>query len=123
MTAATGATLALHHDLSAMFSALESSCNDVDETDFSFRLENRRKELTDQTDSERHGGLAEVMAFQMVMTDDQGRSRWGTRFGPFVELEQGPVAYIFPDIAKIDALVLDYWARRHQETKHPIFKA
>ncbi len=117
-------SLQLPEPLASVLRERDAASDDFDEAEVSFVLERKFEECGEITDEERKACYAEVAALQMPLTDNQGRSRWGTRFGPFFEatLKDGS-PHCFPDLAHIDDPVIEYWQQRAAEAKHPVFKA
>ena len=68
--------------------------------------------------------LAEAMAFDFLEDDKDKDSGWGTYFGPMmVWKNQDGTAIESPSIKHVTPEMLDYWARRAREAKHPIMRA
>ena len=65
----------------------------------------------------------EEMAFLFSESGEKGESQWGTYFGPFSfgSNEQGQ--WEAPSIKQVTPEVIDYWAVRAVESKHPILRA
>jgi hypothetical protein len=68
--------------------------------------------------------LAEYMAFDFYEDRSEDGSTWGTYFGPkWSEVNENGIAFESPSIKMVTVDMLDYWASRARQSKHPILKA
>lgn len=83
-----------------------------------------RGTLQEASDPEKFGAWAEVLAFALVGARNGGSNPWGTYFGPMASgtTKEGRTVY-FPDVSEANAEVIDHWAARAGQTKHPTLKA
>jgi hypothetical protein len=92
------------------------------ELDVSTALNQAREKLTNPTPAENKGAWCECVAFALMRSP--GRSVWGTYFGPSASgvMRDGKPFYS-PDIAEVDAEIMEHWARRANGLLHPVMKA
>jgi hypothetical protein len=116
--------MSLPEAFSVLLSEKDGLPEDFSEAEVSFALERLFGECGEVNENQRKAALAEIAALQMQLADSHQKSRWGTRFGPAVEgIRQDGSPYFFPDIANIDAGVVQYWGNRCGEVHHPVLKA
>lgn len=124
MSSPTILSLELPTSLASILQQKDTSLDDFDSTEVSFVLERAISECGEVSDNQRKASFAEIAALQMPLVGNQEKSKWGTRFGPVVEAKQKDGSfYSFPDLANIDAPVIDYWTKRANEAKHPVFRS
>ncbi|QQD14360.1 DUF4209 domain-containing protein [Sphingobacterium sp. UDSM-2020] len=66
---------------------------------------------------------AELMAFQFLENGTGKPSVWGTYYQPEIYQVDGNAICQSPDIELINQDIINYWAKRAQDTRHPILKA
>jgi len=116
--------LILPDSLLAVLRVHDARPDDFDVAEVSFILEREFGECGEVDEAQRKASFAEIAALQMPLVAGQERSKWGTRFGPVIErTRQDGTPYSFPDLANIDAEVIEYWHKRAGEANHPVFKA
>ena len=62
------------------------------------------------------------MPFSQVKAAGNGRSRWGTHYGP-IGGHPGPDGWVdYPSIENVTPAMVAYWDRRARDTGHPILR-
>lgn len=68
--------------------------------------------------------VAEVMAFDFCEDYPDNGTGWGTFFGPMMAgTDENGTRWESPPLALVTPEVLEYWAKRARESKHPVLKA
>jgi hypothetical protein len=121
---------------------MSASTNDEGMTEENFTLEKLIDSVEDSTDPiEEHRvasafrrwgkgneatreALFEGMAFSFHSHEHQDPSIWGLHFGPMMSgaTESGE-RWDSPSLSDVSADAVDYWARRANESRHPVLKA
>lgn len=76
------------------------------------------------TAEERKGAFGEAVVFSLLPRFVDETSVWGTYFGPMSRVPQtdGSERH-FPDIAGLDAEIIDHWQERSKRASHPVLRA
>ncbi|MEX8505308.1 DUF4209 domain-containing protein [Leptothrix ochracea] len=76
------------------------------------------------SDEERLGCVAEISCWQFVPIRGDDRQPWGCYFGPtFSGTTQDGQQFHHPDAKLIPKAVIEYWAKRAEESLHPLVRA
>jgi hypothetical protein len=124
MSFPTTSILELPAQLACVLQEKDSFPDDFDEAEVSFVLERELGECGEISEDQRKASFAEIAALQLVLEEDFGKSLWGTRYAPYVDIQRRDgTRFLFPDIANVDVAVIQYWSKRATEAKHPVLKA
>ena len=104
----------LPRELQAVLDARNADLSDFEEWDLGFELAKRLQELTNLEPLQEKAATAEVGAFKFRLAYQQHKSPWDSRYEP---------RHVLMELSAIDADILDYWAMRADQVKHPILKA
>jgi lysyl-tRNA synthetase class 1 len=115
-------TFSVPPPITAVIEQFDKSSEPFTELDISSALNEARKRLVNPSPAENKGAWCEVVAFALMRTP--GGSVWGTYFGPSASgVMQDGKPFYSPDIAEVDAEIIDHWAARATATTHPVLKA
>lgn len=94
------------------------------EHDLAGELKKARVEHREMTESEDTGTWAELAAFSFIGYAREENNPWDTYYGPGATGTQkdGKVVY-YPDIAAVDASIIEHWEQRAKKAKHSVMKA
>lgn len=102
-------------------SKFENSTKAFDE----FEIHSAIERLQDKNDTSRPPmeWLAEYIAFGFYEDSSGQGSVWGTYFGPLMSgTNKDGSGFEFPSLSHVTNEILNYWAKRAKEAKHPILK-
>ena len=106
-------------ELASILGAFDSLKTSFESTMLSGKLTetvSRHRESGDAIDKEL---FAEAVAWQLYPNHLNSNNTWGTYYGPFIDWGNGETV---PMLAGITDEVIEYWAKRSKEAKHPLLK-
>ena len=109
-------------EINVTLSGFENAQESFNELDVHYAIEKLRdKNDTSQPPME---WLAEYMAFGFYEDTSEQGSIWGTYFGPMMTIpnDDGTVSE-FPSLRRVTPEMINYWANRAKQVKHPVLKS
>jgi hypothetical protein len=102
----------------------DTIASDIAVDDPSYEVERMMQEEAEPTEAHRKAAFAEVAALQSTLTRSMGKSRWGVRYAPIMELvREDQSVSCFPNLAKVDLEVITYLEQRALTARHPVLKS